>query len=290
MVLLSELSISKGTQTSKYIDNFPTQKAKVDDIEIEYKTLGNKSGKPIIFIPGFKVTMDMWEPIILKELVSSNYSVIVFNHRGTENSSLGVREYSIGQLSNDTAGLLDALNIEKADVFGWSMGSYVAQDLALLHPNKVNSLILYGSGPGGDKAVPSSPKLMETLNNISGTPEEQGRQILSLFFPQSWLQKNPEYINYFPLLKGTVSLETTQKQAEAIIKWNGFYDFPSQIIQPTLVLVGTEDIITTPKASLLLVEKIPLAWLVQIRGAGHGWMYQYPERFSKVILTFLDVN
>ena len=141
-------------------------------------------------------------------------------------------------------------DIEKADVFGWSMGSYIAQDLALLHPNKVNNLILYGSGPGGDKAIPSSPKLMETLNNISGTPEEQGRQILSLFFPQSWLQKNPEYINYFPLLKGTVSLETTQKQAEAIIKWNGFYDSPSQIIQPTLVLVGTEDVITTPKASL----------------------------------------
>ncbi len=290
MVLLSGLSMSKVTQTSKYIDNFPTQKAKVDDVEIEYKTLGNKSGKPIIFIPGFRVTMDMWEPIILKELVSLNYSVIVFNHRGTENSSLGVREYSIGQLSNDAAGLLDALNIEKADVFGWSMGSYVAQDLALLHPNKVNNLILYGSGPGGYKAVPSGPKLMETLNNISGTPEEQGRQILSLFFPQPWLQKNPEYINYFPLLKGTVSLETTQKQAEAIIKWNGFYDSPSQIIQPTLVLVGTEDVITTPKSSLLLVEKIPLVWLVQIRGAGHGWMYQYPERFSKVILTFLDVN
>jgi pimeloyl-ACP methyl ester carboxylesterase len=290
MVLLSGLSMSKVTQTSKYIDNFPTQKAKVDDIEIEYKTLGNKSGKPIIFIPGFRVTMDMWEPIILKELVSLNYSVIVFNHRGTENSSLGVREYSIGQLSNDAAGLLDALNIEKADVFGWSMGSYVAQDLALLHPNKVNNLILYGSGPGGYKAVPSGPKLMETLNNISGTPEEQGRQILSLFFPQSWLQKNPEYINDFPLLKGTVSLETTQKQAEAIIKWNGFCDSPSQIIQPTLVLVGTEDVITTPKSSLLLVEKIPLVWLVQIRGAGHGWMYQYPERFSKVILTFLDVS
>ena len=286
-----DTDISKVTQTSEYIDNFPTQKAKVDDIEIEVQnTWQQRDDKPIIFIPGLKVTMDMWEPTILKELVQSNYSVIVFNHRGTENSSLGVREYSISQLSNDTAGLLDALNIEKADVFGWSMGSYIAQELALVHPNKVNNLILYGSGPGGDKAIPSSPQLMETLNNISGTPEEQGRQILSLFFPQSWLQKNPEYINYFPLLKGTVSLETTQKQAEAIIKWNGFYDSPSQIIQPTLVLVGTEDVITTPKASLLLVEKIPLAWLVQIRGAGHGWMYQYPERFSKVILTFLDIN
>ena len=189
-----------------------------------------------------------------------------------------------------SAGLLDALNIDKADVLGWSMGSYIAEELALVHPNKVNSLILYGSGPGGDKAIPSSPELMETLSNVSGTPEEQARQILSYFFPQSWLQKYPDYINHFPLLKGTISLETVQKQAQAIIKWNGIYNSPSQIVQPTLVLVGTKDIITTPKAALSLVEKIPLVSLVQIKDAGHGWMYQYPEKFSKVIQTFLDIN
>jgi pimeloyl-ACP methyl ester carboxylesterase len=159
-----------------------------------------------------------------------------------------------------------------------------------VHPNKVNSLILYGSGPGGDKAIPSSPELMETLSNVSGTPEEQARQILSYFFPRSWLQKYPDYINHFPLLKGTISLETVQKQAQAIIKWNGIYNSHSQIIQPTLVLVGTEDVITTPKAALSLIEKIPLVWLVQIKDAGHGWMYQYPEKFSRVIQTFLDVK
>ncbi|MGC2597900.1 MAG: alpha/beta fold hydrolase [Nitrososphaeraceae archaeon] len=97
-------------------------------------------------------------------------------------------------------------------------------------------------------------------------------------------------MNHFPLLKGTISLETVQKQAQAIIKWNGIYNSPSQIVQPTLVLVGTKDIITTPKAALSLVEKIPLVSLVQIKDAGHGWMYQYPEKFSKVIQTFLDIN
>ena len=170
------------------------------------------------------------------------------------------------------------------------MGSYIAEEMALVHPNKVHSLILYGSGPGGDKAIPSSPELMKTLTSVSGTPEEQARQILSFFFPQSWLEKNPDYINHFPLLKSTVSPETTQKQAEAIIGWNGIYNSPSQIVQPTLVLVGTEDMITTPKAALTLFEKIPLVSLVQIKGAGHGWMYQYPEKFSKIVQTFLDVN
>jgi pimeloyl-ACP methyl ester carboxylesterase len=101
---------------------------------------------------------------------------------------------------------------------------------------------------------------------------------------------NPDYVNHFPLLKGILSLETVQKQAQAIINWKGTYDSPSQISHPTLVLVGMEDVITTPKASLFLVEKIPLVWLVQISGAGHGWMYQYPEKFSKVVRTFLDIN
>ena len=169
------------------------------------------------------------------------------------------------------------------------MGSYIAEELALLHPNKVSSLILYGSGPGGDKAIPSSAQLMQTLGGVSGTPEEQARQILSFFFPQSWLLNNPEYINYFPLLKSNVSVETTQKQAQAIVGWNGIYSSPSVIVQPTLVLVGTEDIITTPKAALSLVEKIPLISLVQVKDAGHGWMYQYPEKFTKVVQTFLDI-
>jgi len=285
------MNISRYTQAQEYLDSFPVQKAKVYDIEIECKILGNRSNsKPLIFIPGLRVTMDMWEPAILRELASANHSVIVYNNRGTGNSSIGTKEYSISQLANDAAGLLDALNIEKADVLGWSMGSYIAEELALLHPDKVNSLILYGSGPGGDKAIPSSPELMQTLSNVSGTPEEQVRQILSYFFPQSWLQKNPDYINHFPLLKSKVSLKTTQKQAEAIIGWNGIYNSTSQIVQPTLVLVGTEDVITTPKAALALVEKIPLVSLVQIKDAGHGWMHQYPEKFSKIVQTFLDVN
>jgi pimeloyl-ACP methyl ester carboxylesterase len=222
--------------------------------------------------------------------VQSNHSVIVFNNRGTGNSSLGAKEYSINQLANDAADLLDVLNIEKADVLGWSMGAYVAEEMALQHPDKVNSLILYGCGPGGDKAIPSSPELIKTLSSLSGTPEEQARQFTSYFFPQSWLEKNPDYVNHFPLLKSTVSLETTQKQAEAIIKWNGIYNSPSQIVQPSLVMIGRDDVITTPAAAMVLVEKIPLVSLVQIKDAGHGWMHQYPEKFSRIVQTFLDTN
>lgn len=288
--------MSKIAQASEFLDNFPIQNTTVGDIEIEYKVLetqstsdNNKNSTPLLFVPGLRITMDMWPPTLLHELAQSNYRIMVYNNRGTGNSSDGTKDYSISQLASDAAGLLDALDIGKAHILGWSMGSYIAEELAILHPDKVSSLILYGAGPGGDKAIPSSAELMQTLGGVSGTPEEQARQILSFFFPQVWLSNNPDYINQFPLLKSTVSTETTQKQAQAIVGWNGMYDSPSLITQPTLVLMGTEDIITTPKAALSLVEKIPLASLIQVKDAGHGWMYQYPEKFTKVVKTFLEI-
>ena len=288
--------MSNESLAKEIVESFPLQKASVNDIEIEYKILenkdidgNNKDNTPLLFVAGLRITMDMWPPRILNEFAQSNRSVIIYNNRGTGNSSTGTKDYSINQLAKDAADLLNSLNIEKAHVIGWSMGSYIAEELALLHPNKVSSLILYGSGPGGDKAIPSSAELMQTLGGVSGTPEEQARQILSFFFPSSWLLDNPNYINHFPLLKSTVSIETTQKQAQAIIGWNGIYNSPSVIVQPTLVLIGTEDMITTPKAALSLIEKIPLVSLIQIKDAGHGWMYQYPEKFTKVVQTFLDI-
>lgn len=287
--------MSNESQTREIIDSFPIRKTTVDDIEIEYKILkrknmnGSDDNTPLLFIPGLRITMDMWPPIMLNELTQSISSVIIYNNRGTGNSSTGSKDYSIKQLAKDAADLLKSLGIEKAHVTGWSMGAYIATELALLYPDKVSSLILYGSGPGGDKAIPSSAELMQTLGGVSGTPEEQARQILSFFFPSTWLLDNPDFIDKFPLLKSTVSIETTQKQAQAIVGWDGIYNTPSLITQPTLVLIGTEDIITTPKAAFSLIEKIPLISLIQIKDAGHGLMYQYPEKFTKMLQTFLDI-
>lgn len=288
--------MSREDQARESIESFPIQKTTVGDIEIEYKALENQSTNdgvkdriPLLFVAGLRITLDMWPPTILHELAQSNRRVIIYNNRGTGNSTDGTKMYTISQLANDAAGLLNVLGIDKAHVIGWSMGSYIAEEMALLYPNKVSSLVLYGTGPGGDKAIPSSAELMQTLGGVSGTPEEQARQILSFFFPQSWLNNNPEYINHFPLLKSTVSMETTQKQAQAIVGWNGMYDSPSVITQPTLVLMGTEGTITTPKAALSLVEKIPLVSLIQVKDAGHGWMYQYPEKFTQVVQTFLEI-
>ena len=277
------------------IDNLPSQKVTVGDIDIAYKKVGKGGGggsaKPIILITGLGATMDMWNPLLLEQLSSSNHTVIIFDNRGAgESTAGGTKEFSISQFANDTVGLLEALKIDKADVLGCSMGSFIAQEVALTNPDKVGSLILYASGCGGKEAKPQSPEVIKTFSNTSMPPQELRQKLMSLSFPTVWFKANPDFLNYFPIPKESVSPEIMGKQSEAIAKWSGTCNAIPKITQPTLIIVGTEDIFTPAANSLILVERIPSSWLVQIRDAGHGLMYQYPDEFNRVLLTFLEYN
>ncbi len=108
--------MSIESQAKEIVENFPLQKATVNDIEIEHKILENKNiggnGKdntPLLFVAGLRITMDMWPPRILNEFAQSNRSVIIYNNRGTGNSSTGTKDYSINQLAKDAADLLNSL-------------------------------------------------------------------------------------------------------------------------------------------------------------------------------------
>jgi pimeloyl-ACP methyl ester carboxylesterase len=290
---INSTSFSSSSFQSKaaMIDNMPSQKVTVGDINMAYKQLNKGGAKPMILITGLGATMDMWNPLLLEQLLSSNHTVIIFDNRGAGESTAGTKEFSISQFTNDTAGLLEALKIEKADVLGWSMGSFIAQELALTNPDKINSLILYASGCGGQDAEPPSPEVIQTFTNISSiTPQELGQKLISLLFPTDWFKANPNYLNYFPIPKESVSPEIMGKQSEAIANWTGTCNAITKITQPTLIIVGTDDAFTPALNSLMLVERIPSPWLVQIKNAGHGLMYQFPDEFNRILMTFLEYN
>jgi pimeloyl-ACP methyl ester carboxylesterase len=269
------------------IDNMPAQRVKVGDIDIAYKQLGNGSEIPIVLIAGGGTTMDMWNPYLLKDL--SNQTVIIFDNRGAGESSIGTKEYSIAQFANDTAGLLDALKIEKADVLGHSMGSFIAQELALMSPERINSLVLSASSCGGKNSIPPSSEVMQAFEtNINSSFPVLEERIISLLYPPDWLKANPDYQNYQPIPEESVSPQVLQAQFKAIMNWDGTCEDLSSITQPTLVIVGTKDIFTPAGNSLMIVDKIPAAWLVQIKDAGHGLINQYPDQFNRIVSTFLE--
>ncbi|MBA2266830.1 MAG: alpha/beta hydrolase, partial [Nitrosopumilus sp.] len=132
-------SLPPFQQKAAIIDNMPSQKVRVGDIDIAYKQLG-QGVNHIVLITGLGATMDMWSPDLLTKL-SRNNTVIIFDNRGAGESTIGTKDFSISQFSNDTLGLLDALNIEKADILGWSMEAFTSQELASMHADRVNNLI-----------------------------------------------------------------------------------------------------------------------------------------------------
>jgi|GEM_PF-236965 len=284
---INDSQIQKNTFPSKDAlitdNNATSQKVKVGDIDIAYKLFGK--GDPVLMIPGFSMTKEMWGPI-LNDL-SENHTVIIFDNRGIGETTVGNRTFSMNQFINDTVGLIEALEIEKPiDVLGLSLGGMIAQELAMSHPEIVNHLIVVASSCGGEKSLPPqlSPRDLQSMQ--TGTANKS--LFLHALFPDNWIRENSDEINRTFALP-QVSQENLLKYGEAVSKWKGSCDSISNIDKPVLVITGTEDITSPPINSLKIAEKIPSAWLIQIDGGGHGVMQQYPETVDKIIEIFLSI-
>jgi pimeloyl-ACP methyl ester carboxylesterase len=285
-------SSSTFQQKVSIIDSIPMQKVRVGDIDIAYKQIGQ--GPSVLLISGSGNVMDVWPTHFLQEL-SKDHKVIIFDNRGVGNTSAGTKQFSIDQFANDTAGLIDALKIHEVDVLGFSMGSFVAQQLVLNHPEKVNRLILYGASCGGAESVPQSPQVAQTLSDFVNNKTTDEDSFLEVTFPPQWIKNNPSFLEAIPKSPEIILSSIVKKQfdlnEEWLSKnWTGVCDRLKNMTKPSLIITGTEDVAVPFSNSLVLVEKIPGAWLVQIKDAGHGLMYQYPETFTTVIETFLTTT
>jgi pimeloyl-ACP methyl ester carboxylesterase len=193
--------------------------------------------------------------------------------------------------------LLDALNIEKADVFGASLGSFVAQELALNYPEKVDRLILHATYCGGNEAIYASGQAAErgmilssaeVLQNM--TAEEQAMVLAQIMFPPEWLEKHPEILNTVIQLAPSRSAtpEIIAQQGLASGTWKGSCDRLANITQPTLLIVGDQDVLLPAANAVMMAQRIPNSWLVIIQGTGHGMAWQVPTEFSAIVQTFLE--
>jgi pimeloyl-ACP methyl ester carboxylesterase len=285
-------SITTFQQNDTNIDSMSLQRISVGDIDIAYKSFGN--GEPIFLISGSGNIMDSWPTYFLKEL-SKDHKVFIFDNRGVGNTSAGTKQFSIDLFANDTAGLMNALKIQKADVLGFSMGSFIAQKLVLNHPEKVNRLILYGASCGGAENVPQTPQVIKALSDFVNNKTTDEGSFLEVTFPPQWIKDNPSFLEAVPKSSEIILSSTLKKQFELnegwlSKNWTGVCDQLKNMTKPTLIISGTEDIAVPSANSLVLVDKIPGAWLLQIRDAGHGLMYQYPKDFTDVVKTFLNIS
>src|ERR687897_1393424 len=286
-------SPEKPAQDNNAYIGAKTEHVQVGDINIAYKRFGQ--GKPIIFIPGIGASIQVDEPTLLSEFVASNHTVIVFDNRGMGETTVGTKPFSIEQFANDTAGLLDVLNIEKADVFGVSLGTFIAQELTLNYPQKVDRLILHAGYCGGNEAIYASGQALETIMTLNSpqilhnmTAEQQAMILAQIMFPPEWLEEHPEILNTVIQLapSRSASPEIIQQQGFASGTWKGSCDRLSGITQPTLLIVGDQDLLIPSANSVMMSQRIPNSHLVIIEGTGHGAMLQVPNEFTAHVQNF----
>jgi pimeloyl-ACP methyl ester carboxylesterase len=294
---------SNNTTNLVNTQDIPLQKVRVGDIEMAYKMFGK--GDPLILHNGINDGMDAWDPALLTRL-ASNHTVIIFDSRGIGNTTVGTEPYSVQLLGNDTAGLMDALKIPAANVLGYSMGSYITQQFAITHPDKVSSIILIAGSCGGKDGIPKPPEFLKLQKDITNktqnnatVSQEDFKALVTASLGSGWIKLHPEsaVIPANSSLLGSkpgLSAEMLKNQADAgwgweAKNWSGVCDDLAKIDKPLLVITGTDDNQYNPhQNALVIASKVPGAWLVQIKDAGHAVPNQYPEEVGKIIETFLS--
>lgn len=270
----------------------PTQFIEVDGINYAYRRWGKKNSIPLVFIIHYRGGMDHWDPIMTDGLAEGR-EVILIDGRGVASSS-GIPRNRAEDMADDIASVVRALGIPKIDVVGFSIGGFQAQELALRHPELVRKVILLGTGPrGGDPWI--DPKMAE----VAPKTELGVDDFLFLFFGRSEEAKHAGRAFWARRhLRQDQDLATSPEVAKAQWELYQAYMVPvggdkpyahlNALKQPTLVVNGIEDIMIATVNSLYLGQNIPNAQVILYPDAGHGAHFQYPERFLKHAIQFLD--
>lgn len=272
----------------------PTQFIEVDGDRFAYRRFGNAKTEqpPLFFLQHFRGGMDNWDPLMTDGLAAGR-EVILYNYRGCA-SSTGEPRNRVEDMADDAAKVIEALGLSKVDVVGFSLGGSVAQDLTRRHPQLVRKLMLLGTAPRGAVPAENPDDFMPALNPV---PVEG--DFLHLFFGRSekavaaghafWARRHERKDQDPPS-----SPELMKTQIEAIVALREpvdpekAYSHLAEIKQPTLVVNGAKDVMVASVNSWHLAQNIPDAQLVIYPDAGHGSQFQYPERFLKQAIQFLD--
>ena len=259
------------------------------NIAISYETFGE--GEPLLLIMGFGAPGAAWLPILP---LLPGFKCIYFDNRGTGNSDQPADGYTIPQMAEDASNLLKALEIERAKVFGVSMGGMIAQELTLRHPGQVERVVLGCTTPGGPNALrpPDTlvDNLIESLDLVeSGNLDAALDMIMPLLFPLDFIAAHPELRQFMAagMKMGPPTPRATLLRTRAGAQEFDAFDRLPQIACPVLIVHGDQDVLTLPGNAALLQQQIPQAELVMIPNAGHSFAAPDPVGIYQRIAQWL---
>ncbi|WP_405163263.1 alpha/beta hydrolase [Nocardia sp. NBC_01499] len=248
-------------------------------VRLAYQIAGE--GTPLLLLAGQANNHHWWDGI--REDFQGRYRTITLDWRGTGDSDKPDEPYSTVGFADDVVAVLDDLGIERAAVYGTSMGGRVAQWLAARHPDRVHALVLGCASPGGKHSLERGPDIRKSL--INPDPDAARQALLELMYTPEWLARTTGPYNTL----GDPAMPAYAKRRHLMASnrhdaWNVLPD----IATPTLIVHGTDDRFNPPANAPLLAERIPHARLRLIPGARHAYFDEFRDVASPLVLDFLD--
>jgi pimeloyl-ACP methyl ester carboxylesterase len=247
------------------------------------------SGPPLVLLNGYSATAADWDITLLGEL-SSSFTVYAPDHRGMGESELGdPGALSISAMAADARALMDAQGIDTAAVVGWSMGGFIAQQLALDIPARVSALVLMATDPGGSRSILAAPEHWTRLTDHSGTPREQATRLIPLLFPPPLVTAiDDAFGDLIAETRALLSHPALEAQQRAIDEWHASEPSPPDpaTAPPVLVMVGTHDVLIPPENDDVLAGVWPNTEVDRFAEGGHAFFAIEPTRVAERIRAF----
>jgi 3-oxoadipate enol-lactonase len=254
----------------------------VGEVQLDYERSGD--GPPLLMIMGRSGTYAHWgEPLL--ERLRGDFELILYDHRGVGASTRLDGPVTIRQMAADAAELLRALELDSAHVLGISMGSMIAQELALAEPQLIDTLTLGCTYCGGPGSVPSTEQVIKSMGEAiaSGVPERMIRASWEANVSPAFAADEAAWERFLEIsLRRRVSLEVIVAQTQACIEHDTSARL-HEIALPTQIIHGTVDQVLPVQNGHMVAELIPGAGIELLEDVGHLFFWERPERSAQLL-------
>lgn len=260
-------------------------------IEYAYREVG-EGGVPLVLLMHFRGNLDNWDPALIDALAQDR-RVVVFDNTGVGGSS-GTTPGRVAQMAQDAIAFIEALDLPQADVLGFSLGSFVAQEIALIRPSLARRLVLASAAPQG---APGMHGWAKWVIDSVGEPEVVPAKVLDVFYTHSPESRSAGEMAFGRMFSrdesdAPTTWQTRQAQYDAVTAWGipniALLERVTAIQAPVFVANGDSDPMILPRYSHLLAGLIPNAEIKIYPDAAHGFLFQHHEEFAGDVKDFLD--
>ena len=275
----------------RYADASTLRVTADNGIEYAYRDLG-KSGMSLVLLQHFRGNLDNWDPALVDALAADR-RVVTFDNVGV-GATTGKTPDTVEAMAHDAIAFIEALSLQRVDLLGFSIGSFVAQEIALIRPDLLRRVVLASSAPQGAAgmhgwapevigavgAPETSPQgYLEVFFAPTETSREAGQQVMGRIFGRTTNRDEP------------TSWQTRQAQYDAVCAWgipnHSLLQRVAVIDLPVFVANGDSDPMILPRYSHLLAGLLPDARLTIYPDSAHGFLFQHHSRFAADVHAFL---